>query len=89
MSGLGERGTQLRAIARQLPKPPEVPPFYVESPDELELRARGWYMRLTRDGEAIFLGHSATAAMVWLRLESKPGGSLAPARVRKSRKKCK
>jgi hypothetical protein len=69
VSGLGERGTALRAVARKLDPPPEVPPFYVESPDEIELRARGWYMRMSRTEEPIFLGHSVTAAIVWLRTE--------------------
>jgi hypothetical protein len=68
-------------VARKLEPPPEVPPFYVESPDEVELRARGWYMRMTRESEPIFLGHSVTAAIVWLRTE------WTTSNVRKSGKK--
>lgn len=67
MSGLGERGRRLRSVAGKLKPAPAVPPFYVEVPDEDEIRAIGWYMRQTRDGPAIFLGHSAIAAEVWLR----------------------
>lgn len=65
MSGLGERGTRLRAVARKLEPPPAVPPFYVESPDG-DLRALGWYMRMERTGEATYLGHSAASAEVFL-----------------------
>lgn len=68
VSGLGERGSRLRAVARRLDPPPAVPPFYVQQPDE-ETRAIGWYMRLTRKGKAIYLGHSATAAEVFLQLQ--------------------
>jgi hypothetical protein len=67
MSGLGERGRRLRAVAGKLEPAPAVPPFYVQVPDEEEIRAVGWYMRQTRDGPPIFLGHSAVAAEVWLR----------------------
>lgn len=66
MSGLGERGTRLWAVACRLEPPPAVPPFYVWNPDEREIRAAGWYMRQTPDGPPIFLGHSAAAAEVWL-----------------------
>jgi len=67
MSGLGDRGRRLRAVASRLEPAPAVPPFYVHVPDEEEIRAAGWYMRQTRDGPPIFLGHSAVAAEVWLR----------------------
>lgn len=67
MSGLGERGGRLRAVARKLEPPPAVPPFYVQTPDEEDIRALGWYMRETRGGPPVFLGHSAAAAEVWLR----------------------
>lgn len=66
MSGLGERGTRLRRVARQLDPPPAVPPFYVQVPDE-ECRAVGWYVRMERGGEPVYLGHSAIAAEVFLR----------------------
>lgn len=66
MSGLGERGGRLRAVARKLEPPPAIPPFYVQSPDEEEIRALGWYMRRTRRGPPVFLGHSAAAAELWL-----------------------
>lgn len=66
MSGLGERGGRLRAVARKLEPPPAVPPFYVQAPDEVEIRALGWYMRETRGGPPVFLGHSAAAAELWL-----------------------
>jgi hypothetical protein len=66
MSGLGERGRRLRAVASKLEPAPAVPPFYVWVPDESEIRAAGWYMRQTLDGPPIFLGHSAAAAEVWL-----------------------
>lgn len=69
MPGLGERGSRLRRVARQLRQPPEVPPFYVQLPDEVEIRAVGWYMRLTRGGPPVYLGHSASAAEIWLRQE--------------------
>lgn len=64
----GERGTRLRAIAKQLRPKPQVPPFYLANPDPLdgELRALGWYMRRTRKGPAVYLGHSAAAAEVFL-----------------------
>lgn len=65
MSGLGERGTRLRAVAKKVEPPPVVPPFYVESPDG-DLRALGWYMRMERKGPAIYLGHSAAVAEVYL-----------------------
>jgi len=67
MTGLGERGRRLRALTSKLDPAPAVPPFYVQVPDELEIRATGWYMRQTRGGPPIFLGHSAIAAEVWLR----------------------
>lgn len=71
MSGLGERGERLRRVARALSSPPAVPPFYVQSPapDDEEVRAIGWYMRRSRKGPAVYLGHSAAAAEVWLREE--------------------
>jgi hypothetical protein len=69
VSGLGERGTRLRRVARQLDPAPAVPPFYVQVPDEEETRAVGWYMRRERGGEAIYLGHSAIAAELHLRRE--------------------
>lgn len=65
MSGLGERGSQLRRVARRLDPPPAVPPFYVQLPDD-ECRAPGWYMREIRDGEPVYLGHSASVAEVFL-----------------------
>jgi hypothetical protein len=65
VSGLGERGSRLRDVARRLDPPPAVPPFYVESPDR-ETRALGWYMRMSREEDPIYLGHSATAAEVYL-----------------------
>ena len=65
MSGLGERGSRLRAVARRLDPAPAVPPFYVESPDH-EMRALGWYMRMTRDGEPVYLGHNAVVAEIFL-----------------------
>lgn len=68
MSGLGERGSRLRDVARQLEPPPAVPPFYVQAPDR-EMRAMGWYMRMKRGGDAIYLGHSAATAEVFLLLE--------------------
>ena len=83
MSGLGERGSRLRRIARQLSSPPAIPPFYVQTPDELEIRAIGWYMRPTRKGEPVYLGHSAAAAEAWLRREIE---QQAPKRRRKARK---
>jgi hypothetical protein len=66
VSGLGERGTRVRRVAAQL-QPPPIAVFYVQTPDEVETRAVGWYMRLTRKGEPIYLGHSAAAAEQWLR----------------------
>lgn len=72
MSGLGDRGRRLRAVASKLEPGPAVPPFYVQVPDEEEIRAVGWYMRQTRDGPPIFLGHSAVAAEVWLRRRLDP-----------------
>jgi len=69
VSGLGERGSRLRRVARQLAPPPAVPPYYVQLPDEIEIRAVGWYMRKTRGGPPVFLGHSAAAAELWLRQE--------------------
>lgn len=68
MSGLGERGTRLRRVARRLEPPPAVPPFYVQVPDG-EMRATGWYMRLERGGEAVFLGHNAVTAEIFLQAE--------------------
>lgn len=68
MSGLGERGSRLRDVARQLEPPPVVPPFYVQTPDR-EMRAIGWYMRMKRGGSPIYLGHSAVTAEVFLLLE--------------------
>jgi hypothetical protein len=65
VSGLGERGSRLRSVARSLSPAPAVPPFYVQSP-EGEMRALGWYMRMTRRGEALYLGHSAASAEVFL-----------------------
>jgi hypothetical protein len=67
VSDLGERGSRLRAVARKLKPPPAIPPFYVQAPDEEEIRAIGWYMRRTRGGPVVYLGHSAAAAEVWLR----------------------
>ncbi|MDX6609016.1 MAG: hypothetical protein QOF85_941 [Solirubrobacterales bacterium] len=67
MSDLGERGSRLRVVARKLTPPPAIPPFYVQAPDEEEIRAIGWYMHRTRGGPAVYLGHSAAAAEVWLR----------------------
>jgi len=67
VSDLGERGSRLRRVARQLSPAPAIPPFYVQVPDEEEIRAIGWYMRRTRNGPAVYLGHSAAAAEVWLR----------------------
>lgn len=69
MSGLGERGSRLRSLARQLSPSPAIPPFYVQAPDEIEIRALGWYMRRTRGGPPVYLGHSAAAAEHWLRTE--------------------
>jgi hypothetical protein len=69
VSGLGERGKRLRAVARKLAPAPAIPPFYVEAPDEEEIRAIGWYMRRSRSGPPIFLGHSASAAEAWLQRE--------------------
>lgn len=66
MSGLGERGSRLRRIARALEHPPVVPPFYVQVPDD-ERRAVGWYAQWERGGEAVYLGHSAIAAELFLR----------------------
>lgn len=65
VSGLGERGTRLRSVARRLEPAPAVPPFYVQTPDH-ETRAPGWYMRLTRDAEPEYLGHNAAVAEVFL-----------------------
>lgn len=67
VSDLGERGSRLRRVARNLKPAPAIPPFYVQIPDEEEIRACGWYMRRTRGGPAVFLGHSAAAAEIWLR----------------------
>lgn len=66
MTGQGERGQRLRAVAAKLDPAPAVP-FYVQVPEEEEIRAIGWYMRETRDGPPIFLGHSAVAAEIWIR----------------------
>lgn len=66
MSDLGERGRRLRAVARRLEPAPAVPPFYVQSPEGADVRALGWYMRMSRGGEATYLGHSAAAAEVYL-----------------------
>lgn len=66
VSDLGERGSRLRAVARKLKPVPAIPPFYVQSPDEEEIRAIGWYMRRTRKGPVVYLGHSAAAAEIWL-----------------------
>lgn len=97
MSGLGERGSRLRRVARALEPAPAVPPFYVQTPDERELRAVGWYMRRERGGEAVYLGHSAIAAELWLRGEFErqtnstgkrgKGKSNAGAKARKARAK--
>jgi hypothetical protein len=77
VSGLGERGSRLRRIAAELSPAPRVPPFYVQVPDEVEIRAIGWYMRRTRKGPPVFLGHSAAAAEAYLReLAAKRGGTL-------------
>jgi hypothetical protein len=65
VSDLGERGSRLRAVARRLEPSPAIPPFYVQTP-EGDLRALGWYMRMKRDGEALYLGHSAASAEVFL-----------------------
>jgi hypothetical protein len=67
VSDLGERGRRLRRVARELSPAPAIPPYFVQRPDEREIRAIGWYMRQTRRGPVIFLGHSAAAAEVWLR----------------------
>jgi hypothetical protein len=67
VSDLGERGSRLRVVAAQLKPAPAIPPFFVQQPDQIEIRAIGWYMRRTRGGPVIFLGHSAAAAEVWLR----------------------
>lgn len=67
VSGLGERGSRLRRIARDLEPAPAVPPYYVQVPDEIETRAVGWYMRRTRQAKPEFLGHSASAAEIWIR----------------------
>lgn len=67
MSDLGERGSRLRRVARDLTPAPAIPPYYVQVPDEVETRAIGWYMRRTRKGPVVFLGHSAAAAEMWLR----------------------
>jgi hypothetical protein len=53
-------------VAGKLEAPPAIPPFYVWTPDDKEIRAAGWYMRQAQDGPPIFLGHSAAAAEVWL-----------------------
>lgn len=82
MSGLGERGSRLRRIAGNL-SPPPIAVFYVQTPDEEETRAVGWYMRRTRKGPPVFLGHSAAAAEAWLR------GELGPKRRTSVRKKAK
>lgn len=68
MSGLGERGSRLREVARRLEPAPAIPPFYVQQPDD-ELRAVGWYLRWERGSEPVYLGHSAIAAEMWIRLE--------------------
>jgi hypothetical protein len=80
VSDLGERGSRLRAVARKLKPTPAIPPFYVQAPDEEEIRAIGWYMRRTRAGPAVYLGHSAAAAEMWLR------GQLDEQRAKRKRK---
>jgi hypothetical protein len=67
VSDLGERGSRLRRVARELRPAPAIPPFYVQSPDEEEIRAIGWHMRVKRNEPPVYLGHSAAAAEVWLR----------------------
>lgn len=76
MSGLGERGQRLRVVARMFEPPPAIPPFYVQVPDEDEIRAVGWYARQTREGPPIFLGHNAVAAEVWMRRQLEIGTDL-------------
>jgi hypothetical protein len=66
VSDLGERGKRLRRIAGRL-KPAPIAVYYVQTPDEEETRAVGWYMRRTRASSPEFLGHSAPAAEIWLR----------------------
>jgi hypothetical protein len=80
--GLGERGSRLRRVARDL-SPAPIAVFYVQVPDEEEVRAIGWYMRLTRAGEPVYLGHSASAAELWLREEIKAQRSKTSVRKRK------
>lgn len=82
MSDLGERGSRLRAVARRLEPAPAIPPFYVQNP-EGELRALGWYMRMTRGGEALYLGHSAASAEVFL---LRLGEEAAPNKRKRSRR---
>ena len=78
MSGLGERGKRLRRSAALLDPAPAVPPFYVQVPD-FETRAMGWYMRWTRDGEPVYLGHAAASAEVYLlRLGEEQGRERKP-----------
>ena len=84
VSGLGERGSRLRRIARALEPAPAIPPFYVQSPDEDEIRAIGWYMRCTRKGPPVFLGHSAAAAEAWLRIQIAEQANGRPKRRRKT-----
>jgi hypothetical protein len=83
VSDLGERGSRLRRVAKQLAPAPAIPPFYVQAPDEEEIRAIGWYMRRTRGGPPVYLGHSAAAAEVWLRRELDQQRERATKRKRK------
>jgi hypothetical protein len=88
VSGLGERGSRLRVVAARLKPAPAIPPFFVQLPDatlDEQVRAVGWYMRRTREGPPVFLGHSAAAAEVWLRIEL--GKQQARTSVRKRSKK--
>ena len=77
MPGLGERGTRLRSLARDLQKPPEVLTYYHVPPRHV-FNGPGWYMGPSY-AELTYIGHSAAAAEVnllqQLREEEKAGAA--------------
>lgn len=66
MSKPRERTERLREWADKL-TPAPIAVFFVQKPDEEEVHAIGWYMRMTRDSAPELLGHSAGAAEATLR----------------------